>query len=321
VTGPGDLSALVLAAGRGRRMEPLSLVLPKPALPLPEGPVIGWPIRLAARSGAQRLIVNTWHLADRMERALDEAQEFGVSTAVSREPELMGGAGGLALARERGLLGDRGPTLVLNGDGVLSLAVDELLASHRRSGCRVSLALLPHLDPERWSRVLVGGGGLVTAIMEPGTPGVGEVPLLYPGVMVVSREALNSLPVEPGELGDRLWQPALEEGLLGGVVVSGHWREVGTPADYLAVAMSQLGDRSLVHPSATVSNSSGLDRAYAGRGACVEASAVVTESVVTEGAVVRSGARVERCVLMGPVEIVACERIVDEYRTAPLREG
>jgi NDP-sugar pyrophosphorylase family protein len=316
-----DLSALVLAAGRGRRMEPLSLVLPKPALPLPEGAVISWPIRLAAHSGARRPVVNTWHLADRMERALDEAQKSGVAIAVSREPELMGSAGGLALARERGLLGDCGPALVLNGDGVLSLALGELLEHHRRSGCRVTLALLPHLDPERWSRVLVGGDDLVTAILKPGTPEVGEVPLLYPGVMVVSRKALNSLPVEPGELGDRLWQPALEHNQLGGVVVSGHWREVGTPADYLAVAMSQLSDRSLIDPSATVSSSSSLDHTYAGRDACIEASAVVTESVLTEGAVVRSGARVVRSVLMGPVEIVAGESVVDEFRTAPVHEN
>jgi mannose-1-phosphate guanylyltransferase len=302
-------------------MEPLSLVLPKPALPLPEGPVISWPIRLAAHAGARSAVVNTWHLADRMERALIETEKPGVAITVSREVELMGGAGGLALARDRGLLGDSGPVLVLNGDGVLALELGEFLAHHHRSGCQVTLALLPHLDPQRWSRVLVGGDALVSAILKPGTPEVGELPLLYPGVMIVSRTALNSLPVEPGEIGDLLWQPALEQQRLGGVVVSGHWREVGTPADYLTVAMSQLGEESVVHPSATVSSSSSLNRCYLGRDARIENSSVVTGSVVAEGAVVRRGARVERSVLMGPVEIFAGESVVDEHRTAPIPES
>jgi NDP-sugar pyrophosphorylase family protein len=311
---------MVLAAGHGSRMRPLSSVFPKPALPLPEGPVIASSIRLAVSCGARRLAVNTWHLAEIMERELAGTLPAGVEAGVSREAELMGTAGGLALARERGLLGDSGPILVLNGDSLLWLDVDRLLDHHRRSGDRVTLALLPHLDPRRWSRVLVGDRDLVTAILSPGDPEPGEAPFLYPGVMVLSREALQELPVEPGEIGELLWRPAMEENLLGGVVVSGHWREVGTPADYLSAAIFQLDGRSVVDPSATVSSLSRLVQVFAGRDTRVEQSAVVKNSVVAEGAVVGREARVISSVLLGPIELHSGEEVVDEYRTAALRE-
>jgi NDP-sugar pyrophosphorylase family protein len=76
--------------------------------------------------------------------------------AVSREETLMGTAGGLALARERGLLGADGPVLLSNGDCRLDLDLEPLVARHRAAGDLVTLALRPHPDPRRWSRVVVG---------------------------------------------------------------------------------------------------------------------------------------------------------------------
>jgi NDP-sugar pyrophosphorylase family protein len=311
---------MVLAAGRGERMRPLSDAVPKPALPLPEGPVVGWPLRLARRAGAQRIVVNTWHRAQRMQRILHEIHAPGAEVAVCREEHLMGTAGGLALARDRGLLGDDGPVLVLNGDGVLSLDLSALLLRHQQSADRVSLGLLPHLDLSRWSRVLLDNDGLVTAMRPPGPSPTGEVPLLYSGVMVVSRSALDDLPVEPGGVGERLWSPIMAEGRLGGVLVAGHWREVGTPADYLAAALSQIRDRRAVHATAVVSTSARLEQVFAGRDARIEGGAVLAESVVAEGAAVRSGARVIRSVLLGPVEVTPGERVADEFRAAPPEE-
>ena len=66
------ISAMVLAAGRGERLRPLSGVLPKPALPLLHQPVIASGIRLAEVAGAARVVVNTWHLAELMQDRLSD---------------------------------------------------------------------------------------------------------------------------------------------------------------------------------------------------------------------------------------------------------
>jgi NDP-sugar pyrophosphorylase family protein len=305
---------MVLAAGRGARMLPLSRVLPKPALPLLDEPVAASALRLAASAGAERLVVNTWHLADAMERALADL-DLGLEIAISRESELMDTAGGIALARDRGLLGESGPVLIINGDGWLNLNLEPLLERMPRSGDLVSLALLPHLDPLRWSRVIVDRNGTVRHIRKPGQPEPGEASFLYPGVMLVAREALNDLRTRPGAIPEELWRPALESGRLGGVVVSGHWREIGTPSDYLAAVLGRLKDgAAVVHPSAEVHPSASIGAALIGRGARIAENAVVGEAVVAEGATVAARTRVLRSVLLGDLSTAPAEVVVDEFR-------
>ncbi|HOC42832.1 MAG TPA: sugar phosphate nucleotidyltransferase [Thermoanaerobaculales bacterium] len=318
---PTVSAAMVLAAGRGERMRPLSDVLPKPALPLPDGPVVSAALRLAAAAGAPNITVNLWHLADRMEHALRGLGLEGTTIVTSREETLMGTAGGLALARSRGLLGRSGPLLVVNGDCLLSLDLGALLERGTSSDDLVTLALMLHPDPRRWSRVVLGAPGKVGAMLPPGPPAPDEVPFLYPGVMVVSRQALDALPVQPGATPDALWEPARAAGRLGGVVVSGRWREVGSPSGYLTAALDQLAGRSAIDPTASVDPGAALRATFAGNRARVAAGAVVEESVLACGAAVGRGARVSRSVLLGPVEVGEGAVLTDQLLAAPLPLG
>ena len=308
---------MVLAAGRGERMRPLSDVVPKPALPLPDGRVVSSPLRLAAAADVRSVTVNLWHLADRMERALRGTDLQGITIATSREETLMGTAGGLALARSRGLLGHAGPVLVVNGDCVLSLELEPLLARVAEADDLVTLALLPHPDPRRWSRVVLGAAGDVTAMLPPGPPAPDEVPFLYPGVMAVSRQALDALPVEPLATPEGLWEPARAAGRLGGVVVPGRWREVGTPAAYLEAALDQLAGRSFVDETASMGPRVTLRATFVGEEGRVGPDAVLAESVIACGATVGPGARVSRSVLLGRIKVRAGEVITGQFRAAP----
>ena len=312
------VSAMVLAAGRGERMRPLSGVLPKPALPLLHQPVIASGIRLAKASGAARVVVNTWHLAELMQAKLGEIEHPAPTIAISRETELMGTAGGIALARDRGLLGDGGPVLVINGDGLPNLDLEPLFRRVETSDDLVTLALIPHPDPRRWSCISLDRHGLVSSIRRPGAAAAGELSFLYPGVMLITREALSRLPAGPGDTPDRLWGPALAEGRLGGVVVNGRWREIGTPSDYLETVLERVKQSTVRHPSAAVDAAARIRSSLIGRNAVVEAGAVVEKSVVAEGATVRSDAHVLRSVLLGPNSTEPRESIVGEFRAKPM---
>ena len=319
MTEPAFPVAMILAAGRGERMRPLSSVVPKPALDLPDGPVISSAMRLVEEAAVERVVVNTWHLADRMALAIAEVELRHVEIVFSEEQRLMGTAGGLALARQRGLLGREGPVLVLNGDCVLALDIEALATRHLEMGDAVTLALLPHLDPARWSRVVLDTAGLVDAIRPPARPGPLEAPFLYPGVMAVSREALDTLPVEPGQVPELLWGPAQSLKRLGGVVVPGHWQEVGTPSSYIEMVHQKLAGRTTVHSTADVDPTASLTGCFVSRYAVIEAEAVVEAAVIGEGAVVRRGARVVRSVLLGAVEAAPGERVEDEIRARPAK--
>jgi mannose-1-phosphate guanylyltransferase len=295
-------------------MRPLSDVVPKPALTLPAGPLVSWPINLAAAIAGE-VVVNTWHLARHMEAAI-AGISCSATIQVSREPQLMGTAGGLALACDRGLLVGDGPVMVLNGDSVLKLDLQPLLERHLNGDDLVTLALLPHLDPTAWSRVLLDKYGNVTQILPRGAPAPGEVPFLYPGVMLVARSLLHTLAVSPGETMERLWQPAMACNRLGGAVVSGHWREVGSPRTYLEAALAQLNGRADVAASAQVSDKATVGVAMIGDRVRIEPIAVVAESVVGAGAKVCRGARVIRSVLLGNVEAGPDEVVVDSFLAA-----
>ncbi len=297
-------------------MQPLSTVLPKPALPIVERPLVASAVAQAAAAGVRRVVVNVHHLSDAMAEAARTAAELaGVELALSYEPELMDTAGGLALARDRGLLDGDGPLLVLNGDALMRLDLEPLLARHAAGG-RVTLALLPHLDPRRWTRVVLEDDGTVAELRAAGSPSPDEVPFLYPGVMLVTRTALDDIPTAPCGALTALWEPARAAHGLAGAVVSGHWREVGQPVHYLNAVLDALEGQRWVAPSATVARDAAVGTAMIGRNAVVEAGAVVAESVVAEGAVVRTGARVVRSVLLGAVEAAPDERVVSEFRAA-----
>jgi len=293
--------AMILAAGRGNRMRPLSDYLPKPALPLPSGPLVSQAMRLASRY-SRRCVINSWWLADRMEEAIRRSRRENRVPAISREKEQMETAGGLALARDRGLLGKRGPVLVINGDGMLNLDLDALLKRHLGEKEDITLALLPHLDPSRWSRVNLDHMGRVKALRAPGDPDPDEVPLLYPGVMLISRRALNALECRPSGLAQTAWKKAMEEKKMGGAIVSGHWREIGRPENYLAAVLESIEGRVFAHSSARIHRLAELKNSFIGRDCLIGSGALIDNSLLGEGARVPDGAIIRNSVLLGPLD-------------------
>ena len=111
--------------------------------------------------------------------------------------------------------------------------------------------------------------------------------------------------------------PALERRRLGAVVVSGHWREAGTPGDYLDAVLNRLEGRSVVSKTARVDSRAQLGAVLVGDDVVVEQDAVIGDSVVAGGARVEAGARVLRSVILGPAVVVGGETVVGELRVEP----
>lgn len=214
------MRAMILAAGRGERMRPLTDHCPKPLLQAGGRPLVVWHIERLARAGIRELVINHAHLGERLEDALGDGARWGVSIAWSRETEALETAGGIAFARH--LLGDA-PFLVVNGDiwsdfdfaGAPAIAA-RLLAHDLDAWC-VLVDNPPH-NPE-------GDFGVAhERLSNDATPR-----LTFSGIGVYRPRFFAAIaPGARAPLGPML-RAAADAGRAGAQVHRGRWVDVGTP--------------------------------------------------------------------------------------------
>lgn len=227
--------ALILAAGRGERMRPLTLTTPKPLLPVGGKPLIAWHIEALARAGIREVIVNISHLRECFEPALGNGERFGLTIHYSDEgPEPLETGGGMLQARP--LLGGE-PFLLVNGDVWIEL--DFATLPHGPVGL-AHLVLVPNPPQHRAGDFWLAPNGAVLAA-PPGAPPVPKAErLTYAGVGVYRAALLDDWRTIIGETPGAAASPprfplapllraAMARGLVSGQRLDGEWHDVGTP--------------------------------------------------------------------------------------------
>jgi len=139
------MRAMILAAGLGTRLRPLSLLRPKPAMPVQGRPVIAYLLELLVHAGVTEVMVNRYHLPEELERAVAEHCPAGLSVVYSDEDAPLGTGGGIRRAAD--FLRESDPCIVLAGDMLLDLDIASLVAQHRarRNSCTLVLRSDPRL--------------------------------------------------------------------------------------------------------------------------------------------------------------------------------
>jgi len=208
--------AMILAAGRGERMRPLSDAVPKVLLEVRGKSLIAWSIEALARSGIRDIVINHAHLGRMIEAALGDGRRFGVAIRYSREAEALETAGGIAQALP--LLGDD-PFVAVNGDlfcdfdfsGLIGTALKQNLAH------LVLVANPPHHPQGDFA---LNGTQVAEA---------GQSKLTFSGIGLYRPELFSS--IRPGSKGQiaSLLRAAMARGLVSGEVHRGIWHDVGTP--------------------------------------------------------------------------------------------
>ena len=225
------LKALVLAAGRGERMRPLTDHTPKPLLPVGGRPMIEWHLLALAAAGVHEVVINTAWLEDQFPATLGDGSRFGLTLHYSTEGRDHGGpletAG--AIAKALPLLGDC--FWLVSGDIVApGFAFDAAAAQRFAAGTDdAHLWLVPNPDFH-----IAGDFALVDGRLQ--RPPAGQPrPWTYANLALVRRTLVDG--VRPGEraaLGPLLFASAAA-GRLGGELLRGPWHNLGTPAQWAAV--------------------------------------------------------------------------------------
>jgi MurNAc alpha-1-phosphate uridylyltransferase len=219
------MKAMILAAGRGERMRPLTDTTPKPLLAMRGKPLIQWTIEALARAGLSDIVINHAHLGHMVEEALGDGSRFGVRIRYSPEGTALETAGGIVHAMD--LLGPA-PFVVVNGDVLSDFNFSNLTA--RELGKDLAhLVLVPNPPHHPQGDFSVRGSRIVSS----GAPGSDQTPKwTFSGIGLYSPALFSGIadgvkaPLAP------LLFAAAEAGRLGGELYSGAWHDVGTPERY-----------------------------------------------------------------------------------------
>ena len=298
--------ALVLTAGLGTRLRPLTLVRAKPAVPIAGEPLVRRIIRWLRAKGVSDLVLNLHHLPETIASAVGDGTDLDVRVRYSWEqPAVLGTAGGPRRALPIINQGGGGTFLIVNGDTLTDVDVPWLVAAHQASDALVTLALVPNDQPHKYGGVVVDAGARVTGFVRAGAAAASSYHFV--GVQAVEPSAFEGVPDNTsansvGDVYDRLI--ARRPGAVRGFVTRAVFWDVGTIADYWNTSAalggpSPPGRNARIDPTARVETSILWDDVEIG------GHAVLEECIVTDGAVVPDGARYRRAVLRGGATLVA----------------
>lgn len=228
------MKAMILAAGRGERMRPLTDHCPKPMLFAGGKPLIVWHIERLVRAGLTEIVINHAHLGQMLEERLGDGSEWGAQIRFSAEREALETAGGIATALP--LLGDA-PFLVVNGDvwSELDLATFCARALGRiTQGRHAHLALVPNPPHHPGGDFVLDASGVLLAD--------GGARLTFSGIGVY--RSLFFAGTQPGTRAKLapLLHAAIGRGLVSGELSEARWEDIGTP-ERLAALDAELRQR------------------------------------------------------------------------------
>jgi NDP-sugar pyrophosphorylase family protein len=297
------MRALVLAAGLGTRLQPLTHARAKAAAPIDGEPLARRAIRWLVGHGVRDLVLNLHHKPESIAAAVGDGGDLGARVRYSWESPVLGSAGGPRHALPLLLDGDSSLSrrsrsaakaetfLIVNGDTLTDVDLPRMIEHHRRSGALVTMALIPNPRPDKYGGVLLDGDGAVTGFTRRGNM---QTSFHFVGPQVAEADAF--LPLDDGVPAESVLgiYPALmanRPGSVRGFVSDAAFQDIGTPADLLQTSLDL----------AAADGRAGRPRW--GRNPRVAATARVTRSVLWDDVTVGAGASLTECVVADGVHI------------------
>ena len=287
------MKAMILAAGLGTRLAPLTSNRPKPLVPVGNRPIVDHTIFWLKAQGVDEIVVNTHHHRNQIRNYLDGGRPFGVRIHISEEPEILGTGGGIRKTR---WFWDREPFIVVNGDILTDIDLGPVLEAHQKRGDLVTLVL--H-DFAPFNQIKLNSQKDILAINP--VPKTGQ--LAFTGIHIMNLPVLDHIPSGRFFCILECYRALIRAGhpLRGHVVQNHYWRDAGTIESYIEANRETLngapflmGRKCRVHEDARLK-----DWAVLGNGTSLE-----------------KGAEVARSILWGNVTVKENVRVIDSVVTA-----
>lgn len=210
---------MILGAGLGTRLRPLTDSIPKPLIQVGDRAIIDYSLELLSRSWIADVVINLHHLGKMIKKYVGSGAGYNLRVQYSEEPEILGTAGGIKMVEE--FFGNE-PFVVINGDIITDVNLTALTAHHIKSGSEITLVLRPIEKGENYTPVLEEDGRVVE---------FGSGDLMYAGVQIINPSALRF--IKKGEFSNLVqdvYIPVIKSGSrISSYIHDGFWIEVGTP--------------------------------------------------------------------------------------------
>jgi NDP-sugar pyrophosphorylase family protein len=286
---------LVLTAGIGSRLDPITRLLAKPAVPLAGRRLVERVLAGLAAQGVHDVVLNLHYKPDTITSVVGDGAQLGLRVRYSWEMPLLGSAGG---PRHALALLDPAEFAIVNGDTLCEVDLGALLDAHRARGADVTLAVIPNPAPDRYNGLTLDSAGRVTGVVPRGSPARDN--WHFVGVQIARSDVFATLSDGvPAESVHGLYQ-----GLLGRAA-GGLWAhrvqtpfvDVGTPEDYLSAARGLARGPNAIEAGAEVSASASVRGCIVWPGASIGDRASLQDCIVTD-VTVPAGFRATRSVLV-----------------------
>jgi mannose-1-phosphate guanylyltransferase len=309
------MRAMILAAGLGTRLRPLTLVRPKVLAPLMGTPVLDFWITRLHQAGIESVVINAFHMHDKLAKAVND-REWPIPVRLEVEHEIYGTGGGIRSVLD--FFGDQ-TFVVLNGDIICDAPLEELHQEHIESGCPVSL--LMHDFPQ-FNNVAVDQEEKILEFGEIARKmtgnGDGTDLMAFTGIHYINPSALEG--VSPRSYSDivSVYRRLLRDGsCIHALRRPGlFWREMGSVQSYVdlhqelsrlqvdALQPLQTGDAVVIHPEARIDPQAKLSGLVAvGRNSRISEGAVIESSILWDDVQVAPGAHLRNCVVADGVNV------------------
>lgn len=294
---------MLLTAGLGTRLRPLSLVRAKAAVPVNGRPIVGRVIGWLVSQAITDVVLNLHHRPSSIAAVVGDGSDLGARVRYSWENPVLGSAGGPRHALPLLTDGSRDADvefLIVNGDTLTDLPLAEMIDAHHASGARVTMALTRNPRPDLYGGVLVDRGRIT------GFARRGAAPESFHFIGIQVARASVFSPLQDGVASETVMQlyPELirqHPNALAAHVVEAPFRDVGTPADYLQTSLALAaveGDRLVSASGTAIDRSALVQRTAVWDDVTIGEDARLEDCIICDGVRVPAGARYSRCALV-----------------------
>ena len=321
------MKAMILAAGVGSRLDPLTRNIPKPMVPIVNRPVMEHIVELLAKHGFNDIMVNLHYLADQIETYFGDGSKWGVNIHYSKEERLWGDAG--SVKRCEDFFDDT--FVVVGGDDLADLDLTRIVRIHKEKKALATIALSLVDDPSEYGIALLNERGRITRFLEKPRGEVIFSNMANTGVYIFEPQVLELIPKGvPYGFGNNVFPMLLEQkARFYGYLSSSYWRDVGNLKQYQQTHFDVLdgrvtikipheqvrkyvwiGEGAEIHPTAEIGypvvigrnckimkGAKLLEYSILGDDCVLEEGTTVKQSILWHGAVVMRDTMLERCVV------------------------